>query len=75
MSGRIVRPPVKVRRALKEMGCRKIEWNLFDEENEKWFGYCMFGAYHNRIALTVALVTGKACIELLAPLHNEDVLL
>lgn len=69
----IVRPPAKVRRALKEMGTRKIEWNLYDEENEKWFGYCMFGP--NRIAVTVALVTGKACIELLAPLHNEDVML
>lgn len=67
--------PLKVRKALKRMGVNKVEWDLYDEEGEKWFGYCDFGPFNQRVAITVALVTGKACVEILAPLHNEDVLL
>lgn len=71
----IPRIPLKVRRALKNAGVKKIEWDMYDEEGEKWFGYCLFGVLDQRIALTVALVTGKACVELLAPLFNDDVML
>lgn len=69
----IPRIPLKVRRALKNAGCSKIEWEHFSEE--KWFGYCDFGVLKQRIALTVALVTGKAIVELLAPLFEDEVLL
>lgn len=65
--------PFKVRKALKNAGAHNIEWEWYFED--KWFGYCEFGVLDQRIALTVALVTGKACIELLAPLFNDEVML
>jgi hypothetical protein len=65
--------PFKVRKALKNASVKDIEWDMYDAENEKWFGYCKFGVCDQRIALTVCLVTGKACVELLAPLFQDDV--
>lgn len=55
------------------MGVRKVEWEHFYDD--KWFGYCEFGIFHQRFAVTVALVTGKAVIELLASIETADVLL
>lgn len=65
------RPPFKVRKALKAMGVNKVEWDMY--EDDKWFGYCEFG--EQRVAITVSLVTGKAVVEILAPIVNEDILL
>lgn len=65
--------PFQVRKALRTLGVKKVDWDLYADE--KWFGYCEYGVLRQRIGLTVCIVTGKACIELLAPLLNEEVLL
>lgn len=71
----IPRLPFRVRKALKEMHVKDVEWDMYHEEGEKWFGYCLFGLPEKRVVLTVCMVTGKACVELLAPIYNEDILL
>ena len=63
--------PLPIRRRLRALGCRKTEWEMY--EDSKWFGYTTFGG--RRVAITIALVTGKAVVEILAPVTNEDIIL
>jgi hypothetical protein len=63
--------PLKIRKEIRSLGCRRTAWDLYDDE--KWFGYTIFGG--QRVAITVALVTGKACIEILAPIAEHEVLI
>ena len=64
------RPPPKVLKKIRALGCTEVEWEFYDDD--KWFGYTTFGG--QPVAITVSLVTGKALIEILAPLVYEEVL-
>jgi hypothetical protein len=65
--------PAKVRRKLRELGCVDTKWELYDDN--KWFGYTVFAERRVAITCTLALVTGKAVVEILAPIVNEDILI
>jgi hypothetical protein len=65
-------PPLDVRKQVKKMGVDIIngDWTrIEDDEDGRWIGY---GELKDiPVAVTVALVTGAAHIEILAGLHDH----
>lgn len=61
------RPPNRVLKDLRKRGYHISDWEPVGEE--KWLGY----DFVLKIACTVCLVTGKACVEILKPAVQFDV--
>lgn len=55
--------PKKVSDYIKNLGYR-VEWDTYLDD--KWFGYDTKAAF----LVTVSLITGEACVEVLAPVEN-----
>ena len=72
-------PPSTVVVMLRRRMCRDFEW--ISCEDERWSGYAndysgvCDGRSPKRVLITVALVTGKAVVEVLSPDYEFDVLI
>jgi hypothetical protein len=70
-------PPSTVVVMLRRRMCRDFEW--ISCEDERWNGYANDysggSPKPKRVLITVALVTGKAVVEVLSPDYGFDVLI
>ncbi len=70
------KPPSTVVVMLRRRMCRDFEWLYCGDD--RWNGYAndySGGEKPKRVLITVTLVTGKACVEVLSPDYSFDVLI